>query len=275
MAVFSVDYFKSNPKPFFEVARRLYRPHAKPTLSHYFIRLLNDKKILRRHYTQNVDDLERLSGLPEEMFVEAHGTFHTGHCMKCRKFYTFEYMRDRIVRKEVPMCTNKSCNGVVKPDVVFFGEDMPSHFYRNISRDFDACDLLIIMGTSLQVLPFCGLIHKVRSNCPRLYLNREFMNDDTPGIMAVIMRFMVAGFRRSYLRWGHSDNTRDVFVRGDADSSVLKLAQLLGWSDELLRLKEENDARLDLEQCVPPEILGTEAQPSTEQTKPGVSDRKT
>ncbi|CAH8659256.1 unnamed protein product [Heterobilharzia americana] len=152
MAVFSIDYFRRNPKAFFEVARRLYRPEAKPTLAHYFIRLLHEKGILLRHYTQNVDNLERLSGLPEEKLIEAHGTFNTGHCIDCKEQYDFQFMLGKIMAKKIPVCVK--CQGVVKPDVVFFGEDMPKIFYKNLSSDFSNCDLLIIMGTSLTVLPF-------------------------------------------------------------------------------------------------------------------------
>ncbi|CAH8635457.1 unnamed protein product [Heterobilharzia americana] len=113
MAVFSIDYFRRNPKAFFEVARRLYRPEAKPTLAHYFIRLLHEKGILLRHYTQNVDNLERLSGLPEEKLIEAHGTFNTGHCIDCKEQYDFQFMLGKIMAKKIPVCVK--CQGVVKP----------------------------------------------------------------------------------------------------------------------------------------------------------------
>ncbi|KAA0200074.1 NAD-dependent protein deacetylase sirtuin-2, partial [Fasciolopsis buskii] len=229
MAVFTVDYFQRDPKPFFEVCRRMYRPEAKPTLTHYFIRLLHEKNLLRKHYTQNVDNLERLSGLPENKFIEAHGTFNTGHCTVCGAEYDFTYMRNQIMDKRVPICSTSSCRGVVKPDVVLFGENMPRKFYANYSQDFSACDLLIIMGTSLQVLPFCGLIHRVGSTVPRLYMNREYSQDSSTGFFNFIMRFIVAGLRRRDLQWGKPGNTRDVFVKGDCDESVLHLAGLLGW----------------------------------------------
>ncbi|VDN16474.1 unnamed protein product, partial [Dibothriocephalus latus] len=126
MAVFTLDYFNAShfchlsfanhdPKPFFEVARRLYRPYAKPTTAHYFIRLLHEKGLLRRHFTQNVDTLERISGLPANKIVEAHGSFYTGHCRKCRQLHDFDYMKDEIMAKRVPMCTAEGCSGVVKP----------------------------------------------------------------------------------------------------------------------------------------------------------------
>ncbi|VDK41919.1 unnamed protein product [Taenia asiatica] len=191
MSVFELSYFEvmlvllmplnfqRNPKPFFEVARRLYRPYAKPTTAHYFIKLLCDKGLLLRHYTQNVDQLERISGLPEDKMVEAHGSFHTGHCLECRKEYPFEFFKGKILDKEVPRCTEANCDGVVKPDVVFFGEGLPSKFTRGIKRDFPKCDLLIIMGTSLQVLPFSGIVNCTKRGVPRLYINREYTDGST------------------------------------------------------------------------------------------------
>ncbi|KAA3676257.1 NAD-dependent deacetylase sirtuin 2 [Paragonimus westermani] len=258
MAVFSIDYFQTNPAAFFEVARRMYQPDARPTLTHYFVRLLHEKQLLRRHYTQNCDNLERLSGLPEKKFIEAHGTFNTGHCISCHKEHTFAYMKDEIMRKNVPKCMKLKCGGVVKPgtlqtsithsllysDVVFFGENMPRRFYSSLNADFSACDLLIVMGTSLQVLPFAALIYRVGNNVPRVYLNRECAPDSETGFIPFFMRFMVAGFRRSRFRWNEANNWRDVFVQGNCDESVLKLADLLGWKDELLAMKNTTDAHL-------------------------------
>ena len=68
---------------------------------------------------------------------------------------------------KVPTC--EACNsGVVKPDVVFFGEDLSGHFKELLEPDFDECDLLIVMGTSLQVQPFSSLIQRVKQTTPRL-----------------------------------------------------------------------------------------------------------
>ncbi|CAH8586921.1 unnamed protein product [Schistosoma turkestanicum] len=245
-AIFSISYFRNNPRPFFEIARRLYRPEAKPTFAHYFIKLLHDKGLLLRHYTQNVDSLERLSGLPEEKLVEAHGTFHTGHCINCNRQYDFEFMLNDILAKKVPKCLE--CQNVVKPDVVLFGESMPEIFFRNLSSDLNNCDLLIIMGTSLTVLPFCAMIHRVGNDVPRLYINREYNDGSTESALSsFIMRFMVAGFKQNYMKWGRSDNKRDVFWSGNADDGVTKLSELLGWKAELLKLKRETDSRLDAE----------------------------
>ena len=63
--------------------------------------------------------------------------------------------------------------GLVKPDIVFFGEQLPSRFFDLAREDLPAADLLIIMGTSLKVQPFASLAGRVRRTTPRLLINRE------------------------------------------------------------------------------------------------------
>ncbi|KAM3173729.1 hypothetical protein ACTXT7_011990 [Hymenolepis weldensis] len=131
------------------------------------------RKLMAR-WEDNADQLERLAGIPEEKMVEAHGSFHTGHCVKCQTEYPFEYLKGCILKQEVPKCSRKICDGVVKPDIVFFGEPLPDEFYTGVKTDFPKCDLLIIMGTSLSVHPFCGIVDLVKDGVPRLLINREY-----------------------------------------------------------------------------------------------------
>uniref|UniRef100_A0A671WZ64 Sirtuin 3 n=1 Tax=Sparus aurata TaxID=8175 RepID=A0A671WZ64_SPAAU len=140
-AIFEIGFFRHNPNPFFALAKELYPGNYQPNLTHYFVRLLHEKKQLLRMYTQNIDGLERLAGIPPEMLVEAHGTFATATCTVCRKNYKGE-------DGTVPKCP--TCTGVVKPDIVFFGEELPRHFFKYLT-DFPLADLLIVMGTSLEV----------------------------------------------------------------------------------------------------------------------------
>ena len=88
-AVFTLDYFKENPKPFYSIAHDLYpvMDEAKPTLTHYFIKLLDDKGVLLKHYTQNIDGLEDLTGLDRNKTVQAHGHIRTGTCLCNNKKY--------------------------------------------------------------------------------------------------------------------------------------------------------------------------------------------
>ena len=73
--------------------RSEYKFAFQPTPCHYFIRLLAEKGLLLRHFTQNIDTLERVAGVDGEKIVEAHGTFHTSHCIECKALYSKEWIK--------------------------------------------------------------------------------------------------------------------------------------------------------------------------------------
>ena len=172
-AIFDLDFYEQNPEPFLMLAKDLYPGKYQPNTSHYFMRLLHDKKVLHRIYTQNIDGLERLAGIPADKLVEAHGTFSSASCLSCRRAQDTAAVKSMIMEGRRPRCVQ--CKGLVKPDIVFFGEDLPSRFYRMYRTDLKACDLLIVMGTSLSVEPFASLVDEVRSCVPRLLVNRELV----------------------------------------------------------------------------------------------------
>ncbi len=93
-AIFELDYFQTNPKPFFTLAKEMI-PSAKytPNKIHYFIRLLQEKKLLHRIYTQNIDGLEHTAGIKQERLVEAHGTFKSAQCIGCRASYPGSHIK--------------------------------------------------------------------------------------------------------------------------------------------------------------------------------------
>ncbi|XP_071618256.1 NAD-dependent protein deacetylase sirtuin-3, mitochondrial isoform X3 [Heliangelus exortis] len=92
-AIFELRYFFINPKPFFTLAKELYPGSYRPNYAHYFLRLLHDKGLLLRLYTQNIDGLERAAGIPPDRLVEAHGTFATATCTACRRNFPGEDFR--------------------------------------------------------------------------------------------------------------------------------------------------------------------------------------
>lgn len=223
-AIFDLSFFMENPKPFFQLAKELYPGTFKPTPTHYFIKLLHDKGLLVRHYTQNIDTLDRLVGLPDEKIVEAHGTFYTNHCLKCRKGYSMEWAKEQILSENIPTCDE--CDGVVKPDIVFFGENLPEKFHTLPDQDFKECDLLLIMGTSLTVQPFAGLVDYARDDCVRLLINR----DKVGGGMG-FFRLKVFG---EGLCFDLPGNRRDVAWQGDCDEGCQFLAEQLGFAVRIL-----------------------------------------
>ena len=75
-------------------------------------------------FTQNIDTLERQAGIPAEQLVEANGSFASQRCIDCKQEFDSEKMRRAVEDGEVVRCDKGSCGGLVKPDVVFFGESV-------------------------------------------------------------------------------------------------------------------------------------------------------
>jgi len=118
-AIFDVDFYIQNPKPFVTLAKEIWPGvNYRPTLTHCFFSLLDKKGILRRVYTQNIDGLEAVAGVTEEKLVECHGHFRSSACVKCRTPYDAEVCQKTMIEHgEAPECN--SCGGSVKPDIVF------------------------------------------------------------------------------------------------------------------------------------------------------------
>jgi len=228
-AIFDIGFFKENPKPFFYLAKELYPGKFSPTLSHFFIKLLEVKGLLLRHYTQNIDTLEREAGVSDDKLVEAHGAFHTAHCIACSKEFSKEWVKEKVFSDTIPHCTKENCRGIVKPDIVFFGESLPERFFRCTRTDFRACDLLIILGTSLVVQPFASLINMVGEECPRLLINREKVGE------ASRLEDIICG---GGLHFSDSGGYRDVAYLGSCDAGCGELAKLLGWEEDLKSIME-------------------------------------
>lgn len=147
------------------------------------------------------------------MIVEAHGSFASSHCIggSCGLEADYEQTRLTILNKEIPRC--RTCHQLVKPDIVFFGEGLPKRFFERMEKDMPRADLLIVMGTSLQVQPFASLPEMVSLDCPRLLINLEEVGDFTRDL----------------------DVTRLI----ETDRGCMELAQQCGWEKELSELDED------------------------------------
>lgn len=224
--MFDIAYFRENPLPFYTLAHELYPSKYRPTISHSFLKLLADKGLLLKVFTQNIDCLERKAGVPRERIIEAHGSFASQRCIECKTAYPDDLMKENIETRDVPYCFTTSCNGLVKPDIVFFGESLPEEFHLNKTIPVGA-DLCIIMGTSLSVYPFAGLPGFCSPGVPRVLINLERVGD--------------LGTRPD-----------DVLLLQECDDGVRKLATALGWIDELeaywSETKSESDDAESLEE---------------------------
>ncbi|KAI6213559.1 hypothetical protein M3Y94_00164200 [Aphelenchoides besseyi] len=235
MSVFELDYFQRRPEPFFSLARELFDEKIKPTPCHYFMRLMENKGYLRRVFTQNIDSLEYLAGISPSKIITAHGSHQKSTCLKCKKSYSYEWMNDFLRQTEivVPKC---SCGGLIKPNITFFGEQLPAQFFTSAVNDFPKCDLLIIIGTSLTVQPFASIVHEVAENCPRLLINLTEVGK-------ISKRERAKGYQG--LCYAEQDNDRDVFWKGESDTGVVELAKHLGWDQELKMMIDHEWKKID------------------------------
>ncbi|KAL7061942.1 hypothetical protein AAHC03_01991 [Spirometra sp. Aus1] len=207
-AIFDLGYFKRRPKAFYTLAQELYPTgRYRPNVTHYFLRMLHEKSLLRRVYTQNIDGLERVAGIPPSKLVEAHGTFASATCLRCRFPVHTRVVKLAIDQGKVARCPK--CQGLVKPDIIFFNEQLPMSFWR-YQVDLPEADLVLVMGTSLEVQPFSRVIYATKKGVPRVLINREAV-----GIFAF------------------SKKRRDHVILGDISSTVRKLCALLGWTEDL------------------------------------------
>ncbi|XP_012589813.1 PREDICTED: NAD-dependent protein deacetylase sirtuin-3, mitochondrial, partial [Condylura cristata] len=159
-----------------------------------------------------------VSGIPASKLVEAHGSFASATCTVCRRPSPGESFWADVLADTVPRCP--VCTGIVKPDIVFFGEPLPQRFLLHVV-DFPMADLLLILGTSLEVEPFASLSEAVRSSVPRLLINRDLVGP---------------------LAW--SPRSRDVVQLGDVVQGVERLVELLGWTAELQDLVQRETGKL-------------------------------
>mmetsp|Transcript_13149 Transcript_13149/g.39702 ORF Transcript_13149/g.39702 Transcript_13149/m.39702 type:complete len:666 (+) Transcript_13149:113-2110(+) len=173
-SLFDIDYFVHNPLPFFTFAKNLYPGKYSPTLSHKFIRALEDKGSLLRNYTQNIDTLEKEAGIHRK--VTCHGSFETASCLACRRTVPCEHIRADVMQGNVPRCS--ACDhwlNVLKPDIVFFGEALGEGFEAHIRADLPECDLLLVMGSSMRVQPVATIPSMLAPNVPQILINRELV----------------------------------------------------------------------------------------------------
>jgi NAD-dependent deacetylase sirtuin 1 len=235
--MFDIKYFYHDPRPFFKFAREIFPGQFKPSLVHKFIKHLENRGVLLRNYTQNIDTLERVAEISS--IIECHGSFENSKCTKCEYVIKSDLIRDYIFNQQIPICsrcnpngpayvsieeltnavnaaaakkaiemesnanstqqtvdeneTNESLrneddsekssiltdlvkNGIFKPNIVFFGEELNDHFHETIENDRYKCDLLIVIGSSLKVRPVAMIPQIIPSHVPQILINREALS---------------------------------------------------------------------------------------------------
>ncbi|KAI1100795.1 SIR2-domain-containing protein [Jackrogersella minutella] len=243
--VFNIDLFREDPNIFYSVAKDILpdtKGVYSPT--HAFIAKLQNMGKLLTNYSQNIDNIEANAGIRPEKLVQCHGSFATATCQKCGHKVKGDTLVDDIKAGKIPRCTKcidelrKSGSmkrkrskkptgkrtrrrsmddddddgqydipdaGVMKPDIIFFGEELPDEFsQRLVKHDRDLVDLVIVIGTSLKVAPVSEVVPYLPPHIPQIYISRTAV---------------------SHINF-------DIDLLGDCDVVVAELCRRAGWDLE-------------------------------------------
>ncbi len=144
---------------------------AKPNAAHYAIAELDRLGRLDCVITQNVDNLHHKAGMSADKVFELHGNAQRAVCLNCGKLYPFEQIKARLDGGEgIPDC--EVCHGMLKPNVVLFGEQLPVEVLQEASHRSSNCDLFIVVGSTLVVYPAAYMpIYAVQAGAKLVIIN--------------------------------------------------------------------------------------------------------
>ena len=156
MEVASLNTFRTDPERFFVWFRPLAGQifNAEPNPAHVALARLEEAGCIQSIITQNIDALHHKAG--SRNVIEMHGTLRTLSCTQCfQQAESKEYLKAYIEQGKIPRCP--VCKGVMKPNVILFGEQLPQKAWYDAQRESRQCDLMLVAGSSLEVLPVAGL----------------------------------------------------------------------------------------------------------------------
>ena len=199
----SLSTFRTAPEKFFNWFRPLASQifYAKPNPAHEALAEFERTGYQNTIITQNIDGLHQKAG--SKHVVEMHGTLRTLSCTQCYKqFPSEEHLKPFIENGTIPRCSK--CNGVLKPDVILFGEQLPQSAWQAAQRATRQCDLMLVAGSSLEVLPVAGLpiqaldhgAHLIVINNTTTYVNVRadiVMTDNVATIIPEIIKRAIHG----------------------------------------------------------------------------------
>jgi NAD-dependent deacetylase len=158
-------------KKMWQIHREGIMTGAEPNPAHYAIAELDKLDKLDCVITQNVDYLHQKAGVPDDKVFELHGNNKWIRCLSCGRRYPFEQIKARLDEgEEVPDC--EICHGLLKPEVVFFGESLPVETLQEATNRSYNCDLFITIGSTLVVYPAAYMpMYAVQSGAKLVIIN--------------------------------------------------------------------------------------------------------
>jgi len=156
MAVASIYGFQRNPQAFYDWIRPLAKQmmEAQPNAAHIALATLEQAGVIKAVLTQNIDELHHKAG--SKRVLELHGSVRQATCTSCgRRVPSAELWPAFVASGEVPRCP--ACSGLLKPDIVLFGELLPMDVLLEAQHEAERCDVMLVAGCSLEVYPVADL----------------------------------------------------------------------------------------------------------------------
>ena len=171
--ILDIEFFKAHPDVFYSWAKEYWyqMDSFEPNIIHRVLAAMEMKgKLTEGIFTQNIDGLRQKAG--SKKVYELHGSVRAGYCMNCHSYFDYHYMADFVNRDTVPYC--KNCGGLVKPDIVFYGEPLNNTVLMRAENAFRNADLAIVLGSSLVVNPAATLPYiSIREGKDVVIVNRD------------------------------------------------------------------------------------------------------
>ncbi|MFP4483294.1 MAG: NAD-dependent protein deacylase [Spirochaetaceae bacterium] len=158
-SVLDLRRFHAAPKETWQIIRRIFYEffgEAEPNTAHRVLARMEEEGLLHAVITQNIDNLHQKAG--SRNVWEFHGTSRTLVCMDCGARYGV----DGIDLQELP--PRCECGGVLKPDFIFFGEEIPPVAYRKALEESEAAQVFLVVGTTGEIMPASLIPYDARSN---------------------------------------------------------------------------------------------------------------
>jgi len=197
--VLDLNYFKTNPKESWAVIKEIFYDFfgkAKPNDAHFALAKLEDAGLLNSVVTQNIDNLHQEAG--SKTVWEFHGNSHSLECTECKTKYKIKDLDFEILPVVCP-----KCNGLVKPDFIFFGEGIPQEAYAGSFHDASNAEVMIVVGTTGEIMPASQLPYLAKQNGATIIeVNKEPSK--------------------------YTGSLTDIFLQGKATEVMGKLGEMLG-----------------------------------------------
>jgi NAD-dependent deacetylase len=169
----NINNFLKDPAYYWNFFREVRYPvlkQAEPNRAHIALARLEERGVLKAIITQNIDGLHQLAG--SRRVLELHGNTRRISCLDCRQGYTIDQVYQQLDTQLPPACS--ACGGRLKPEVVFFGESLPTVVLEEATETTRRCDLFIVIGSSLVVQPAASLPVMAKQQGARLVIiNKE------------------------------------------------------------------------------------------------------